>query len=272
MNLNDLTIIVAVDKEYLRKFNVVFDTWMRHKKDMKGCKLMLVYDDNMIGKATSKEEFIEQCFVTEEGRTLFVTAIALGLTGLTKLSLVPWSMPNAANQREKMLTGLVFAAAENITTPWYVKIDADTIATNPDKWIDDSWFKPVNGMSPAFISNPWGYTKPVDAIDRLEAWSKTVPELADLPPVGPFTKGNTKVFHDRIISWLFFGNTEWTKKCVSFLTEKRLPVPSQDTFLWYCAEKMKQPYHRVSFKKRGWDHLGRKPLEHIQQRCKEVMT
>ncbi len=69
-----------------------------------------------------------------------------------------------------MLTGLVFAAQE-VETPWYLKIDTDVVATPCRRWLDPRWFEPdAKGRPCAFIASPWSYTKPAEWIDRLEEW------------------------------------------------------------------------------------------------------
>ena len=244
----EFTTVVGVDEEHLAELKLVWPTWAKHRPEILRNPLLFICD-SVNGLDFWKEKLS------------FVTADAV--------ELVLWGLSDV-DQREKMLTGLVFAAAEHVRTPWYLKLDTDTVAVTPSQWIDSQWFEPdEQGRQPSFIASPWGYTKPPDAIDRLDAWAATVPELAAFPPLAitPLPAANS-VPHARIISWCFFGNTASTRSAAA-LCKGRLPVPSQDTYLWYVAQCRGEFFRRVPMKQFGWEHVSNR--RHLAKICAYAM-
>ncbi len=286
MKLTDITVLVAVDADYLDKFMAVYRTWLRFKPEINQMPMVIMVDDALVGPRdpnATAEDVIGHALETPIGRSLLSIQMARAIRGSLEagnasrfppIDVVPWAMPEAETQREKMLTSLVWGAAEHVKTPWYLKIDADAVATRSCEWIKDSWFLPDRtGREPVFITNSWGYTKPATFLDSLDEWAETVPELASgrkLPRT--LSDDKTRAYHKRIISWLFFGNTAWTKEVVALLKTKKLPVPSQDTFLHYCAYRMEKHCVTDRMKKLGWDHLGRRRLSRIVSECERLMA
>lgn len=157
---------------------------------------------------------------------------------------VEWS------QREHMLTSITRSQA-TVETDWFLKIDTDTHATKAGRWIDNEWFR----GRPAFVSPPWGYTKPASMLIGLERWAKTVSELASLPsPLPDMPDPEALVKHARIISWIMFGSADFARRSLSLVSGDRLPCPSQDTFAWYVAARLGLHYLRVNMKRLGWVH------------------
>lgn len=230
-----LTTIVGVDDRHLAELKLVWPTWKRHRPEILRHKLLLMCDANR-----TREEW---------GR-------ALRFVDHPDKELVLWDLPNV-DQREKMLSSLVYGAARHVKTAWYLKLDTDAVAVEPGPWLQPAWFEPaLDGRLPVFITSPWRYTKPPDAIDRLDHWAESVPELRSYPPLEIHPKpGWSRVSHPRIISWCFFGNTAWTREIAAYC-EERLPVPSQDTFLWYCAARRGDFFRRIRMASFGWRHIG----------------
>lgn len=231
----NFTTIVGVDQEHLEELRLVWPTWRLHRPELLSHPLLLVCDGARPLSAWQKD---------------------LAFLGHPQSEILLWNLADA-EQREKMLNGLVFAAARQITTPWYLKLDTDTIALRSAEWIDLSWFLPDDkGQFPSLISCPWGYTKPADAIERLDAWGDTHPQLASFPRLNLSPRpGAELVVHPRIIGWCFFGRTEATQGAAALCAE-RLPVPSQDTFLWYVAKRRGELIRRIPMKRYGWDHVS----------------
>jgi hypothetical protein len=153
-----------------------------------------------------------------------------------------------------MLTSF-FPAVDCVDTKWYLKIDTDCVAVNADKgWLSPEFFT----NDPVFVSNPWGYTKPNNVFDLMDDWGDKQELLKDFARLNlPYDKNSDLVRHERIISFVYFGLTEWTKKMMNMckLGENfKLPFPSQDTFMWYCAARRKELYRRIKFKKFGFEH------------------
>jgi hypothetical protein len=248
--MNDLTIMLAIDDQHLTELIYSFRTWKHfYPQFFTEHSYCIVYDEEQIKTSDKRFDMFK---------------------GL-KYEMFPWKNFNNlyVNQREKMLTSLVAAPAEYIKTKWYLKIDTDTIATRSDKWIEEEWFedgKSVNEQN-MFISNPWGYTKPPNAIDIMDDWADNISDVKNHYPrldIHP-KDGADAVSHDRIISWIMLARTEWTKWIASYAKTKdgfyKLPIPSQDTYVIYFAQRMKFNYNRVRFKKFGWDHLRFKNLK-----------
>ena len=230
------TTIVGVDEHHVKELELVWTTWKRFKPEIMQNPLLIVCDASLsVSEWNCKLKFLDH----------------------PDMRRVQWAMPGCP-QREKMLNGITFAVASYVQTPWYLKLDTDTVATEEKKWIDPEWFRANEyGEYPVFVSHPWGYTKPPEAIDTLDQWAKQIPQLSEYEDLGIHPEpGRDKVIHSRITSWCYFGNTEWTQDILQCCTE-RLPVPSHDTFFWYCAERQKRFYRKVRMTKCGWKHLGR---------------
>jgi len=228
------TTVIAVDRKHVQELRWTWPTWLRHRAEIMGQPLLILCDADY-----SLEEWEHQlAFVEHRERRL-----------------VAWQM-NGVDQREKMLTALVHGVAQHVSTPWYLKLDTDTVAVAKGEWLQASWFNP-DGVRrlPAFISQPWGYTKPANAIETLDDWGDTVDELRNCPRLNlPSQPGATCIRSSRIISWCFWGNTTWTREVAAY-APGRLPIPSQDTYLWYCAARRGDFYRRVSMKDFGWRHI-----------------
>jgi len=156
------------------------------------------------------------------------------------------------DQRRKMLASFVLLAPRVVQTPWFLKLDTDVIATQANaSWCSED----LIAGSPAFVSNPWGYTKPATAINTLDDWGDTVPELAKFGRLKlPFDPTATLVkTPGRIISWCFFGRTDWCSWAAG-LCNCNLPVPSHDTYLWYVARRSDAKFTTVKMTTFGWSH------------------
>ena len=116
-----------------------------------------------------------------------------------------------------MLAGFVQVPARDARTPWYLKIDTDVVATGAGEWIRPEWFQPdERGETPVFVASPWGYSTPRYVMDLLDDWADGVPALA--APDG------------------------------------RLPCPSQDSYLSYCAARLGCRTLRVRMSNYHWAH------------------
>lgn len=244
--MRDITLVLGVDAKHLRQLSVVWPTWMRHKPELGDFPLLLFYDERE---------------VTER-------AIRSVIGHREKCILFPWPAPGVVYggdptdkwyrpQRYKMLAGFVHVPAMHCTTNYWLKLDTDVVATGCPNWIQDSWF--VN--EPSIVSHRWGYTKPADQMLRLDTWvDENRDKLEMLRRCEPLrlapAKGSSLVRHDRIISWCGFFHVSFTKFCSqwanSTIGEYRLPVPSQDGYLWYCAQRLGLEIKRTNMKVLGW--------------------
>ena len=245
MKSADITLVLGVDAAHLEELRWVWPTWMRFKPELRQMPAIVFYDSQQV--RTEALPFLHEH---------------------PNLRLVPWDLPSAGNQRERMLTGFVHVPAHEVTTPWYLKLDTDVLATGAGDWIQQEWFDTdAAGEVPVFVSAKWHYTKPRFVMDLLDHWGDGIPALASKPRLNlPYSSAQSKVRHPRIISWLFFGRTDWTRE-VAALTNRdgRLPYPSQDSFLFYCAKRLGCRYVREDMSAYQWAHQR---LHHI----KEIVT
>jgi hypothetical protein len=167
-------------------------------------------------------------------------------------------------QRYKMLSGFVYVPAYLVHTPFWLKIDTDVVAIGNDDWIKPEWFNSKNEI----VAQAWPYTKPEDQFVRLDAWAKCYGQkLSILNEEIPVTEkhpnlipkpGSDLVKHKRVISWCaFFGQafTRWAaEQAERTVGPYKLPVPSQDGYLWYIAERMGFGIVREDMKGRGFQH------------------
>lgn len=242
----DFTTVVAVDAEHVAEWERTWPTWRRHRPEILA-RPLLVICDGAITNWRRRLAFLDH----PDYRT------------------VTWNGPGAT-QREKMLASLVFIPARELTTPWYLKLDTDAVAIGSGP-PEPSWFAPdEDGRVPAFVASPWSYTKPAGALDVLERWADGVEALRRFPRLNlTAAPGALLVRHPRIISWCFYGHTAWTREVAGYCADDRLPIPSQDTYLWYCAERMRWPYRRILLKRHGWRHLSNP--RRLAKVCREVV-
>lgn len=254
MNPRDITIVTGIDIGYIDKLLATYETWKHFKPEVLKMPMRVVYDTATLAL---------------DGRRM--RRLAKAARRQADFQFVPWE-GEYPSQREKMLTALTFAPTTDVPTPWYLKIDADTVATRTAKWIDDAWFEEKDGETPAFVTNPWNYTKPASFITRLQDWGDQQPGLKDHPRLQiEYSPDDRRAYHKRIISWLFFGNVAWTREVVGTLPTRNLPVPSQDTFLWYCAARTDRRYVTHKMRRCGWGHMGRTSTSAIADECRSLI-
>lgn len=232
----EFTIVVAVDIEHLAELKLSYPTWIKHKPEMLDSRILLICDG-------------------DQGDPFFWMK-NLSFIENKRKQVVCYS-GEFETQREKMLTALVHGPAHFVKTEWFLKIDTDTVAMNDEEWIDPSWF-----VSDAkFVSNPWGYTKPNNRLDVLDDWADQNETLKGSSRLNvPYDPKSNKVKCRRIISWIMFCRTDFVQQCSELCEGSTLPVPSQDTFLWYVAKRLGLPYQTRRFKKHGWTHTTRRKL------------
>lgn len=229
MKLTDLfTLCVVLDETHAREMSVVWPTWKAHRPELLQIPMLAIVD-----------------------RTL--SDIDLSLLGHPSLKVVDCRAVNTTDHREFMLSQFVFTTPFEVSTPYFLKLDTDVVAYRHPMWLDQQWFE----NDPVFVASSWGYTKPADAIQQLDSWGDRIPALfGNRGPLNiPYVRGSGRVVHPRVISWLYFGRTDWHRRLAASCGD-RLPVPSQDTTCWYAAERRKDFYRRVRFSRYGWRHIN----------------
>lgn len=244
------TTVVGVDYMHIQEFRLVCETWTKFHNEFQDNPLLIVAD----GEQSAEWWRRRLSSFVHHGDVTVVTHTAEG-----------------ANQRSKMLAGLVFAPAEHLKTEWFLKIDTDVVATKGQlTWPHPEWFA-GGDKAPVFIAPSWGYTKPAQLYLQLAVWAGSKEEFRGTPEApAQIFKPEGKAYHKRIISWMMFGQTAFLKKCADLAkdTYPLLPSPSQDTYLWYCAERFQAPYMRHNMKQYGFGHSNRR----LAKRCKEALA
>jgi len=264
--MDDYTLVVGMDKKHLEQLSYTWPTWKKHKPSLLNVPMVVFCDRHQVQEADVRK------VVDHPG-----------------LSVVAWPLDSFAHrcdyrlcgdtkwdsaQRYKMLAGFVHVPPTSVMTRYWLKVDTDTVATGHDDWIDCSWFDDC----PAIVAQPWGFTKPPDQMLRLDEWVKDwefdLPMLSNRPPLDLHPKPDgSRIRHHRIISWCGFFHTRFTAKAAYWAAKTgppgSLPVPSQDGYLWYCAERLGFGIVRASMKKRGWEHWS--TMANIKAHAREAL-
>jgi len=251
MSVPDYTLVVGVDAYHLQQLAVTWPTWKRHKPSLLEHPMVVFYEE-----ATTSEEQVRM------------------VVNHPDLATVPWPIPGLEWDKTKeekgdkfhnphramMLSGFVYAPSISVSTPYWLKLDTDVVATGMDDWIDPTWFDD----KPVIIAHRWSFTKPPDQMLQLDYWveknlKKMPKEFIGMRPLNLVPKPDwTRLTHNRIISWCGFFETAWTFRMALTTRQTnnnlRLPVPSQDGFLWYMATRGGKRVERTNMKSRGFSH------------------
>ena len=246
-NDQDVTIVTACDEYYVDILRETFANWRKYKNIDEYPVIVFVHGIN----------------ATDE---------RLDFLKLPNVTIIPWKLESAENHREEMLSAFVMGAAEHVTTDYWLKLDADSYATDDRPFIDDSMKKF------AFCGHKWGYSRP-EHIKQLDAWAKghwkrklkrAKPMIDEGEIKGRRFYHNTK----RTISFIQLHKSQFTRFCVKLLGDAdRLPAPTQDTYMFFVANRF-DPHTvgRKNFKRdygftQGKGKLG---AEHIKEKLAEV--
>ena len=261
---DQVTVVVGIDAKTIEYLKVSVETWRLHRPEMWGMPWVLFWDWTQI----SREQ-------------LCMLASQLNVPNLRTVQWPGGGCPPKSeyeSQRELMLSGHVWVPGAYVQTPWHMKIDADVIALGPSDWLQKAWFEDTcdtqggtlecdADCEPRYIAPFWGYTKGLNYLGRLEAWGDEV----NWGPHGdhsrlniPFDPTHLRVPHKRMCSWVSYYNVAWERWLCSQLERTvgvgRLPVPSQDTTVWYAAERENKGlrnYRIVSQKALNWTNCSK---------------
>lgn len=260
----DFTVVLGCDAKHVEKLALCWENWRRNRPTL-FCRDIIIFVDSDAA-ATSVCDIVKP-----DGDRIKV--VAWEPNGDWESDGSRWTDP----QRQKMLAGFVHIPARYVhNTEYWLKLDLDVIAktVHDDSWIKQRWFR----TNPAIVGHRWGYTKPAHQMQSLDMWVEAYGHreemqlLATSPPLNirPKEEDAGAVSHPRIISWCAFFRTDFTKQCSNwahltsvkqvsgeYLTERsdELPVPSQDGFMWYCAQRLRQEVLRLNMKRDGqWIH------------------
>ena len=246
---SDVTIVSACDPLYIKALEITFPNWRKYKK----------IDNNPV-------------IIFVNGMEL--TDTRLDFLRLPNVQLINWDetcMDKVDSHRELMLSAFVLGAAKHVKTDYWIKLDADSYATNSTPFITEEM------KQYSIYSHKWTYSRPTH-IQAMDEWSKTCwhKKINNLKPMieQGRIEGN-RFYHNtkRFISYICFQKTRYTRYCVKLLDKNRLPCPSQDTFAYYCIQKLKPEAMGIgNFKKQYGFTQGRFKLgaDHIRQKVEEV--
>ncbi|KKN88388.1 hypothetical protein LCGC14_0249510 [marine sediment metagenome] len=259
----DFTIVLGVDRKHLFQLEHTFPTWKRHKPSMLERPMIVFYDHEQLDPSDVRKVIDHHDMI-----------------------MIPWPLAGVEYEggndkftnarRYRMLSGFVHVPAKVVKTLWWLKIDTDAIAHGMDDWIDSSWW----ADDPIIISPGWPYTKPPNQMVLLDEWverekDKLIDFYERTEPLDMFPKpGSDRLPHKRIGTWCAFFKTSFTQYA-SMLAEQtcglgKLPVPSQDSYLWYLATRMGRGIRRENMKKRGWVLFATMP--NIKRSAAEAMA
>lgn len=254
MHPPDFTTIVALDARTIEQWRVSLPTWRLHRPELFQRPWLLIFDRDQLEPDAIRTALLESGPAPDDCRAL------------------PWPTQAAefASQRERMLSAFVHAPRA-VRTPYWLKIDTDALAVRHDAWCPAEWF----AGQPVWIASPWGYTKPGDQMHQLDIWARTTPELAEYPDLNlPFEPGARRVRHARMASWVSFYETAWSVMAADIAERAcgpcRIPVPSQDGYHFYVAQRRGDFYRRVSMRRVGWTNCSR--IASLRARAAEILS
>jgi hypothetical protein len=237
-----ITVVTACDPKYVDQLALTYPTW----RDMKGINRhkMLVFVNGM-EVSDQRLDFLRH----------------------PNIELVPWAMPKAADHREEMLTAFVVGAAKYVRTPYWLKLDADSFASDNSPLLTQEMEEYV------FFGHRWGYSweKHIRGLDEWAGKHSDV-RLNKVPPMyDRKCVSGRKYFHPgkRTISFVQLNSAGFTRLCVELAGGDRLPVPSQDTYMYYVADRLGLKWGSTNFKRRRGFNQGR-GLDHIRRSLEDL--
>lgn len=245
-----VTTVTACDEKYVELLQQTFPNWIRFKKIDQSPILVFV---NGMEIADKRLDFLR---IKPAYADIRLVRWERGIDGA----------PDTDDHRELMLSAFVLGTARHVKTPFWLKLDSDSFAT------DDRPLVKENDFKFAFIGHRWGYSweKHIRALDN---WAESRKDIKWVkPPMYPRgSVSGRRFYHNdrkRTISFVQLQSTEFTRMCAN-LAGNRLPAPSHDTYLFYLADRLDLPIGTDNYKKhRGFDQG--KGLEGIVQRLQEV--
>jgi len=213
--VSDTTIVTACDSNYVEILKHTFPNWRKYKHIDN--HPVIVFVNGMDIESDPRLEFLR----------------------LPNVTMIPWSkendLDNVTDHREEMLSAFVLGAAKYVQTDYWLKLDADSYATDDRGFITDEM------KQYAFCGHKWGYSRP-DHIKQLDEWAKGhwKGKLKNAPPM--INEGRIegrRFYHNvkRTISFIQLHKSKFTRFCVKLLRERKLPAPTQDTYAFFVANR-----------------------------------
>ena len=161
------------------------------------------------------------------------------------IRLVKWTYPIAKSHKEEMFSAFIFGVAKEITTRYWIKLDADATPKGEHLNIPaEAWESTVTGHS-------WNYTKvkhdtqyALDGIhwlNRLDLWANNIKDFKGTKALFLGKKiSGAKHNHKRIAGFFQVEKRKFTQHLAKILEENggRMPIPSHDTLVWYVVTRL----------------------------------
>jgi len=248
------TTMIGVDVEHLEELRVVWPTWMKHRPEIAQNRMVVIMDDDVL-------------LDTETGGYYSDPAEAIPFVDHPRMTIKVVNREKSIwkKQREFMLSHFITTAPKLVKTKWFLKLDTDVVAAHGGKWWDEEWFR----GDTAFVASPWGYTKPAWGMGMLDSWAEGRSEFANTQPLDiEYDVDTDRTYHSRIISYVYWGRTDWHKQ-MGKLFHRHSPVEvSHDGYFWYCAERLGVRYLRKRMAEYGWRHIN--GLERLKAAASKV--
>ena len=259
--MNEITVVVGVDQNTARQLAISIPTWRKHRPEMFGWPWALFYD--RLPPLGIRSDDAQR--------------LADEIVKVSRCTIVEWPPDQMEYEtpREKMVTGFVFVPPAFVETKYWMKIDTDVLALGPSEWFEEVWF--ARGY--VWIAPSWGYTKNKGGGGTIEEWAERLEAFGDQawprkPRLELASKiSGNKIKMKRMCSWVSYYDTDWTSQMAAKTSEHcgphRLPVPSQDTFHWYCATRNQELVMTANMKRRKWTNCPR--MENLKKTAAGVM-
>ena len=231
------TVVVSLDAHYIDHFESGFPTLWKFRQSL--------FDQPWVFFLDGK------CAPQLAGRLQRLFAIGLEDFQPRYIHWPPASCETLyESQRHRMLAAYVHGAAILVETPYMMKLDGDAYATGyADNWEPWHYLR----QEDVYLAPKWGYTKPPEQMAQLDAWADQHYGFKGTNPLRlPVETGAGKCRHARMCSWVSWYRMDHLIRLQTACTEWRLPVPSQDGFVWYCTERLGKPWSRYPAKSLGW--------------------
>lgn len=239
----DLSILLAVDKAYVGQLRHAWPTWIKHRPEMFAVPFPVI----VLKDASLPDSEID--FIKSSHPCVKVAPIP-AIPGMT--------------QQERMYSAFIHVGPFLADTEFAMKVDCDTVARRHDPlWCSEEIVRMPDGTLADLCASGWRYSKPSHAIDTMDKWGNTVPELKDFPAMNlPFDPKARRVdTPGRIAGYVTISRVDFSRWASTLC--RRLPLPSQDTYLWYCAKRTGRPIKLFKMKRVGWDFTNWRSLPEV---------
>lgn len=256
---DEATLVVGLDSRTVQFWEITLPLWLSLRPEI-GRMRWLIFCDRRTDAGHRAVNLIEATRALS-GREDDVTVGMEDTDATTRLVEWPFD-PEAEHetQRERMLTGFVQVPPRIVKTRWWLKVDVDAFpVTAEGKWFEPEW---IESREHVMVGQKWGYTKPKTQMAELDEWADEHPAFAGTKPLRlPVREESNKCKHPRIASWICLVDTGFSGDASAAATfthgANHMPVPSQDGFHNYVADRLGKTYRRVDWKRRGWRNVSK---------------